>query len=59
MLYGRKTMTDLGKILKHRDINTDSKGKYCQNNVFPVAASDCKSWTIQKAVERKMDAFQL
>lgn len=52
-------MIELGKILKYRDITLTAKVSTVKAMVFPVVASDCKSWIIQKAVERKMDVFQL
>ena len=58
LLLGRKTMTNLDRILKSRDINC------WQNSVlsklwFPVVMYVCESWTIKKAERRRIDAFEL
>ena len=34
LLFGRKAMTNLGSILKSRDITYDGKGPYCQSYGF-------------------------
>ena len=47
LLLGRKAMTNLGIILKSRDIAK----KFClvKAMVFPVVMYGCESWTIKKA----------
>ena len=46
LLLGRKVMTNLGSILKSRDITLPKKVKA---TVFPVVIYGCESWTIKKA----------
>ena len=58
-LLGRKVMTNLGSILKSRDINFANKGLSSQTIVFPIVMYGCESWTIRKAEHRKFDAFEL
>ena len=49
LLLGRKVMTDLGRILKSRDITLITKVHLVKAMVFPVAMYGCESWTIKKA----------
>ena len=57
LLLGRKAMTNLGSILKSRDIIN----KVCivKDMVFPIVMHGCDSWTIKKAEHRRTDAFEL
>ena len=48
-LLGRKTMTNLGSILKSRDITLPTKIHIVKAVVFPVVMYICESWTIKKA----------
>ena len=59
LLLGRKAMTNLGSILKSRDITLLTKVCLVKAMVFPVVTYGCESWTIKKAEHRKIDAFQL
>ena len=59
LLFGRKVMTNLGSILKSKDITLLTKVHLVKAIVFPVAMSGCESWTINKAVCRRIDAFEL
>ena len=45
---GRKTMTKLDSILKHRDINFLINVLIVKAMVFPVDMYGCESWTIKK-----------
>ena len=45
---GRKTMTNLGSILKCRDITLPMKVRVVNAMVFPVVVYGCESWTIKK-----------
>ena len=45
----RKAMTNLGSILKSRDITLPTKVHLVKAMVFPVVMYGCKSWTIKKA----------
>jgi len=49
LLFGRKTMTHLGSILKGRDITLLTNISLVKTMVFPVVMYGCKSWTIRKA----------
>ena len=46
---GRKVMTNLGSILKSRDITLPLKVHLVKAMVFPVIMYGCESWTIKKA----------
>ena len=46
LLLGRKTMTNLGSILKSRDITLPTKVCLVKAMVFPVVLYGCESWTI-------------
>src|SRR5574340_1114641 len=58
-LLGRKVMTNLGSILKSRDITLLTKVHLVKAMVFPVVMYGCESWTIKKAERRRFDAFEL
>ena len=58
-LLGRKAVTNLGIILKGRDITLPTKVRLAKAMVFPVVMYGCESWTIKKAEHRKIDAFEL
>ena len=58
LLLGRKAMTNLGSILKSRDI-TLPKVRPVKAMVFPVVMYGCESWTIKKMEHRRTDAFEL
>ena len=49
LLLGRKAMTNLGSILKSRDITLPTKVRIVKAMVFPLVMYDCESWTIMKA----------
>ena len=49
LLLGRKIMTNLGSILKSRDITLPTKVHLVKTMVFQVVIYGCKSWTIKKA----------
>ena len=49
LLLGRKAMTNLGSILKSRDITLPSKVYLVKAMVFPVVMYGCESWTLKKA----------
>ena len=59
LLLGRKAMTNLDSILKSRDITLPTKVHLIKAMVFPVIMYGCESWTIKKAVCRRIDAFEL
>ena len=49
LLLGRKVMTNLGSILKSRDITLPTKVCLVKAMVFPVVMYGCESWTIKEA----------
>ena len=59
LLLGRKAMTNLGSILKSRDITLPTKVHVVKAMVFPVVMYGCESWTIKKAEHQRIDAFGL
>ena len=59
LLLGRKAMTNLDSILKSRDITLLTKVHLVQAMVFPVVMYGCESWTIKKAEQQIIDAFEL
>ena len=52
-------MTNLGSILKSRDITLLTKVHIVEAMVFPVVIYGCKSWTIKEGEHRRIDAFKL
>ena len=59
LLLGKKVMTNLDGILKSRDITLPTKVRLVKAMVFPVVMYVCESWTIKKAEDRRIDAFEL
>ena len=59
LLRGRRVMTNLGSILKSRDITLPTKVHLVKAMVFPVVMYGCENWTIKKAECRRIDAFEL
>ena len=59
LLLKRKVMTNLGNILKSRDITLPTKVCLVKAMVFPAVMYGCESWTIKKAECRRIDAFEL
>ena len=59
LLLGRKVMTNLDSILKSRDITWSTKVRLVKAVVFPVVMYGCESWTVKKAEQRRIDAFEL
>ena len=58
LLLGRKVMTNLGSILKSRDITLPTKIRLVKAIVFPVVMYGCESWTVKKAKPQRIDAFE-
>ena len=56
---GRKAMTNLDSILKSRDITLPTKVHLVKAMVFPVVMYGYDSWTIKKAEQWRIDAFEL
>ena len=55
----RKPMTNLDSILKSRVITLPTKVHLVKDRVSPVVIYGRESWTIKKAEERRIDAFEL
>ena len=54
-----KVMTNLGSVLKSRDITLPTKVCLVKAMVFLAVMYGCESWTIKKAERCKVDAFEL
>ena len=52
-------MSNLDSILKSRDITLPTKIRLVKAMVFPVVMYGYESWTVKKAVHRRIDAFEL
>ena len=52
-------MTNLDSILKSRDITLPTKVHLVKAIVFPLDTYGCESWTVKKAEDWKIDAFEL
>ena len=59
LLLGRKAMTNLYSVLKSRDITLPTKVHIVKAMVFLVVMYGCESWTIKRAENLRIDAFEL
>ena len=59
LLLGRKTMKNLDRVFKSRDITLPTKVHLVKALVFPVVVYGCESWTIKEAERQRIDAFEL
>ena len=59
LLLGRKAITNLGSILKSRDITFLTKVHLPIAVVFPVVTYGCEDCTIKKAENQRTNAFKL
>ena len=59
LFLGRKVMTNLGSILKSRDVTMPTKVHLVKAMVFPVVTYGCECWTIKKDECQRVDAFEL
>ena len=59
LLLGRKAMTNLGSILKSRDIILPAKVHLVKAMFFSVVIYGCESWTMKKVEHQRSDAFEL
>ena len=55
----KKVMTNLGSVLKSRDITFLTKVRLVKATVFPLVMYGCESWTVKKAEPRRIDVFEL
>ena len=58
-LLGRKTMRNLGSVLRNRVITLLTRVYIVTAVVFPVVMCRCESWTIKKAKHQRTDVFEL
>ena len=59
LILGGKAMTNLDSILKSRDITLPTKVCLVKAMVFSVVMYGCESWTIKKAENQRIGAFEL
>ena len=59
LLLVRKGMTNLGTVLKSRDITLLTKVCIDKAMVFPVVTYGWESWTVKKAERQRIDASEL
>ena len=59
LLLGKKAMINLDSILKSRDITLLTMVCLVKAMVFPVAMYGCERWTMKKAEQQRIDAFEL
>ena len=52
-------MTNLDSILKSGDITLPTKNRLVKAMVLPVVMYGCESWSIKKAENGRIDAFEL
>ena len=52
-------MTNLGSMLKSRDITLPTKVHLVKAMFLPVVMYGCEGWTIKKAEHQRIDAFEL
>ena len=54
LFLGRKVMTNLGSLLKSRDITLPTKARLVKAMVFPSVMYGCESWTIKLSAKELM-----
>ena len=59
LLLGKKTMTNLDRILKSETSFCPTKIRTLKAMVSPVVMYRCETWTIKKAEHGRIDAFEL
>ena len=59
LLLGRKAMTNIDSILKHREFTLLTKVHLIKAMVFPVVMYGCESWTIKKTEHQGIYAFEM
>ena len=58
-LLGKKAMTNLGSLLKSRDVILPTKVHLVKAMGFPGVMYRCESWAIKKTEHRRTDASEL
>ena len=59
LLLGRKVKSSLDSILKNGDITLPTEVRLVKAMVFPVVMYGYECWTIKKAEQGKIDAFEV
>ena len=59
LLLERKALTNIGSILKSRDVTLPTEVRLVKAMVFPVVMYGCESWTIKNAEGRRIYAFEM
>ena len=59
LLLERKAMINLDSVLKSRDITLSTKVHLVKPMVFPIVMYGCESWTMKKAEQWRIYAFEL
>ena len=59
VLLGKKAMTNLGSLLKSRDVILPTKVHLVKAMGFPGVMYRCESWAIKKTEHRRIDASEL
>ena len=59
LLLGRKAMTNLDKMLKHRDVTLPTNVHLVKAMVFPIVMYGCESWIKKKTECQRSDASEL
>ena len=59
LLLGRQTVTNLDSILKSRDVTLLTKIHLVKAMIFPVVMYGCECWTLKKAENWRISAFEL
>ena len=52
-------MTNLGRVLKSRNITLLTKVCIVKAMIFPVVMYGCESWAVKKVERQRIDAFEL
>ena len=59
LFLGRIAMSNLGSVLKRRDIILQTKVHIVKATAFQVVIYGCESWIMEKAEHQRIDAFKL
>ena len=59
LLLSRKVITNLGSILKSRNITLPTKVHLVKAMIFAVVMCGSESWTVKKSECQRIDAFEL
>ena len=57
IVFGRKVMTNLDRVLKSRDITLPTKVHIVKTMVFTVVIYEYESWSTKKAEHRRTDTL--